>query len=73
MDSWSVRATMNPTANLSAQVSHGFLNSPERLHPEENVRRHAPSSSPAVIRLLGRFGGEQPDALAAAAGSCRHT
>ncbi|WP_454884641.1 hypothetical protein [Sphingomonas oryzagri] len=39
MDSWSVRATINPTANLSAQVSHGFLKSPEGLHPEENVRR----------------------------------
>ncbi|WP_157136945.1 hypothetical protein [Sphingomonas sp. PAMC 26617] len=39
MDSWSVRATVNPTANLSAQVSHGFLKSPEGLHPEENVRR----------------------------------
>ena len=39
MDSWSVRATVNPTANLSAQLSHGFLKSPEQLHPEENVRR----------------------------------
>lgn len=39
MDSWSVRATANPTPNLSAQVSYGFLKSPEGLHPEENVRR----------------------------------
>lgn len=38
-DSWSVRATWNPTANLSMQVSHGFLKSPEGLHPEQNVRR----------------------------------
>ncbi|MFW2830059.1 hypothetical protein [Sphingomonas sp. ID0503] len=39
MDSWSVRATWNPTANLSGQVSYGVLNSPEGLHPETDVRR----------------------------------
>lgn len=39
MESWSVRATVNPTANLSAQVSHGFLKSPEGLNPDRNVRR----------------------------------
>ena len=39
MDSWSVRVTINPTANLSAQVSHGSLKSPEGLRPEEDVRR----------------------------------
>jgi hypothetical protein len=38
-DSWSVRATWNPTRDLSMQVSHGFLKSPEGLHPDENVRR----------------------------------
>ncbi|WP_443970408.1 hypothetical protein [Sphingobium sp. CR28] len=43
MDSWSVRATVNPTPNLSAQVSHGFLHSPEGLHPEEDVRRTSAS------------------------------
>lgn len=43
MDSWSARATLNPTANLSMQVSHGFLRSPEKLHPEENVRRTSAS------------------------------
>lgn len=43
MDSWSVRATLNPTANVSAQVSHGFLRSPEALHPEEDVRRTSAS------------------------------
>lgn len=43
MDSWSVRATINPTPNLSAQVSHGFLKSPEGLHPEEDVRRTSAS------------------------------
>lgn len=43
MDSWSVRATVNPTPNLSAQVSHGFLRSPKALHPEEDVRRTSAS------------------------------
>ncbi len=38
-DSWSVRATLNPTRNLSMQVSHGLLHSPEQLQPDENVRR----------------------------------
>ncbi|MFD1611808.1 hypothetical protein ACFSCW_08345 [Sphingomonas tabacisoli] len=42
-DSWSVRATWNPTDNLSMQVSHGRLNSPEQLHPEEDVRRTSAS------------------------------
>ena len=43
MDSWSVRATVNPTANLSGQVSHGVLHSPEALLPEEDVRRTSAS------------------------------
>jgi hypothetical protein len=43
MDSWSFRATFNPTANLSMQASHGFLKSPEGLHPHENVRRTSAS------------------------------
>ena len=38
-DSWSVRATWNPVADLSMQVSHGFLHSPEGLHPQEDIRR----------------------------------
>ena len=38
-DSWAARATWNPSANLSMQVSHGRLKSPEQLHPEEDVRR----------------------------------
>ena len=38
-DSWSVRGSWNPTSNLSMQVSHGFLHSPEGLHPEEDVHR----------------------------------
>ncbi|WP_240047578.1 hypothetical protein [Sphingomonas panacisoli] len=33
LDSWSVRATWNPSANWSAQVSYGRLKSPEALEP----------------------------------------
>ena len=33
LDSWSVRATWNPSPNWSAQVSHGRLESPEALEP----------------------------------------
>ena len=44
-DSWSARATWNPTANLSLQVSHGFLKSPEGLHPDENVHRTTASAT----------------------------
>lgn len=33
LDSWSVRATWNPSPNWSAQVSHGRLHEPEALEP----------------------------------------
>jgi hypothetical protein len=33
LDSWSVRATWNPSAHWSAQVSYGRLKSPEALEP----------------------------------------
>jgi hypothetical protein len=38
-DSWSARATLNPTADLSMQVSYGDLKSPEQLEPDVNQRR----------------------------------
>jgi hypothetical protein len=44
-DSWSLRATWNPVANLSMQVSHGFLHSPEQLEPDVNVRRTTASAT----------------------------
>ncbi|WP_206069400.1 hypothetical protein [Novosphingobium olei] len=44
-DSWSARASWNPTANLSLQVSHGFLKSPEGLHPDEDVHRTTASAT----------------------------
>lgn len=39
LDSWSVRAFWNPTADLSLQASTGFIKSPEQLHPEVNEQR----------------------------------
>lgn len=39
LDSWSVRAFWNPTADLSLQVSTGRLHSPEQLEPERDQRR----------------------------------
>jgi hypothetical protein len=39
IDSWSVRATVNPARNWSAQYSFGNLTSPEALHPDEDIDR----------------------------------
>ena len=44
-DSWSARASWNPTANLAVQVSHGFLRSPEGLRPDEDVHRTTASAT----------------------------
>jgi hypothetical protein len=45
LDSWSVRATWNPSRAWSAEVSYGELHSPEVLHPEQNERRLIASAS----------------------------
>jgi hypothetical protein len=39
MDSWSVRATWNPSPSWAMQVSHGRLKEPEAQHPGENEHR----------------------------------
>lgn len=39
LDSYSGRFTWNPTPEWSAQVSTGYLKSPEELHPHEHIRR----------------------------------
>ncbi len=39
LDSWSVRATWNPTRAWSASLSYGWLKSVEVLHPDENESR----------------------------------
>ena len=38
-DSWSMRTTLNPTRDLSMQVSYGYLKSPEQLEPNVDQRR----------------------------------
>lgn len=39
LDSWSIRATWNPTPNWAAQISHGFLRTPEAGHAGEDEHR----------------------------------
>jgi hypothetical protein len=39
LDSWSVRATWNPSPYWSAQVSYGWLKSPEALEPDTDEAR----------------------------------
>lgn len=38
-DSLSGRISYNPNANWALEASYAFLNSPEQLHPEENIHR----------------------------------
>lgn len=39
IDSWSLRGTLNPAPNWSAQYSFAHLTSPEALHPGEDLQR----------------------------------
>lgn len=39
LDSWSIRATWNPSRYWALQVSHGRLKEPEAQHPGENENR----------------------------------
>ena len=43
-DSWSGRLSYNPSTNWALQVSHGFIKSPELLHPGEDVNRTTASA-----------------------------
>jgi hypothetical protein len=43
-DSWSARLSYNPSASWALQVSHGFIKSPEALHPAEDVNRTTASA-----------------------------
>jgi hypothetical protein len=43
-DSWSGRLSYNPSANWALQFSHGFIKSPEALHPAENMHRTTASA-----------------------------
>jgi hypothetical protein len=44
INSWSVRATVNPAPNWSAQYSFAHLSSPEALHPGEDIQRMTASA-----------------------------
>jgi hypothetical protein len=44
MDSWSLRASWQPTPDWSFQVSRGHLNSPEQLEPEIDADRTTASA-----------------------------
>ena len=44
LDSWSARASWNPSAAWSLQLSHGRLDSPEQLAPEVSVTRTTASA-----------------------------
>src|SRR4051812_13791469 len=54
LDSYAGRLTWNPTPEWSAQISHGYMKSPEELHPEESVRR----STASVMNLMN-FSGDR--------------
>ncbi len=43
-DSWSSRLSFNPSKNWALQVSHGYLKSPEEMHPNENVHKTTASA-----------------------------
>ncbi|WP_174292667.1 hypothetical protein [Sphingomonas bacterium] len=45
LDSWSVRASWNPTADLSLQLSTGHLHSPEQLEPDVDEQRTTASAT----------------------------
>lgn len=43
-NSWSSRLSYNPSQNWALQVSHGFIKSPELLHPAEDIHRTTASA-----------------------------
>jgi hypothetical protein len=43
-DSWSGRISYNPSRNWALQVSHGYVKSPEELHPGENLNKSTASA-----------------------------
>jgi hypothetical protein len=45
LDSWSVRATLNPSHNWALQASYGELHQPEAAHPGEDEHRFTMSAN----------------------------
>lgn len=55
LDSWSGRISWNPAPAWSAQVSHGYLASPEQLEPEISVHRTTASLSHTATMARGSW------------------
>lgn len=58
LDSWSVRATLTPSANWAIQASYGDIKQPEALHPGEDENRFTASahySNPRGISAMLAF------------------
>jgi hypothetical protein len=51
-DSYSYRLTASPIRELSLQVSHAFVKSPEELHPNEDIRKTTASVT-HILPLAG--------------------
>jgi hypothetical protein len=52
LDSWSIRATLNPSPSWSLQASYGEIAQPEALHPGEDEHRFTASAHYANGRGL---------------------
>ena len=52
LDSWSVRATLNPNPNWAIQASYGQIKQPEATHPGEDEHRFTTSAHYANRRGL---------------------
>jgi len=63
LDSWSVRATWTPSPNWALEVSHGRLESPEALHPNEDEARTIASVSYAKDGIAATAGFSAKDRL----------
>ncbi|NIJ09646.1 hypothetical protein FHS31_003283 [Sphingomonas vulcanisoli] len=63
LDSWSVRATVTPSAHWAGQVSYGYLRHPEKAHPGENEGRLTASVSYAGSGLDVTAGFSRKDRL----------
>lgn len=63
LDSYAGRLTWNPTPAWSAQLSHGYLKSPEELHPSDHLYR-----TTASLMHLAKMSGEAHVATTAAWG-----
>jgi hypothetical protein len=63
LDSWSMRATWTPSPALAIEISHGRLESPEALHPDEDEARTIASVSYATRGIAATAGFSAKDRL----------